>query len=735
MSRRIWIPYAVLIVVLTGTLTVALYVHKSAEASDAARFESRTIRIQNAIRQRLETDIAMLLGGKGLFAAAPEVSRDGFRSYVQGLDLTARYPGIQGIGYSKRIAATELEAVLRAIRREFPDFRIWPADPRSEYHTILYLEPLDRRNQAALGYDMFTDSVRQKAMRQAAETGRPALSGKVTLVQEIDPVKQAGFLIYVPLYRSHMTPSTPEERRQQLTGFIYSPFRADDFLRGLLGPDWESDVDFQVYDETPNPATLLHASNGSAANVLAAKARWRTMSTIDIGGHRWILAFASRPEFEFSSPRRQALWVLLAGSGLALALFALTRSEMLAYEKAEQRAIELRRSEEALRQSVQREHAAREQAEAAGRMKDEFLATLSHELRTPLTPMLGWTHILRSHFDARMLQRGLDVIERSIRTQLELIDELLDVSRIIAGKLHLNLIPTSIHTAVMMALDSMRPLAVAKNVLLETDLDPTPHPTLADPDRLQRVILNLLSNAIKFTPPEGKIRVTLKYDQRQAQIRVADSGQGIHPEFLPFVFDRFRQADSSTTRTHGGLGLGLSIAKSLVNLHGGSIAAESRGPGLGAAFTVLLPLRPVSQKTIEPAGPFREASRLVGSKVLLVEDDTDSRDTLSAALIQCGAAVSTAASASEALELLNSFRPDVVVSDIAMPRIDGIEFLRQLRAAERARCLPPIPAIALTAHVREEDRDRVLAAGFQMHLPKPVDPVSLASAVSRLIRL
>jgi signal transduction histidine kinase/ActR/RegA family two-component response regulator len=731
-SRRIWVPYLVLIVVLTATFTTGFYLYRSAEASDAVRFENRTIRIQNAIRQRLETYIAMLLGGKGLFAAAPLLSRDGFRKYVEGLDLVDRYPGIQGIGFSERIASHDLESALARIRREFPHFNIWPHDARPEYHTIVYLEPLDRRNRAALGFDMYTEPARRTAMQQAVDTGLPSVSGKVTLVQEIDETKQAGFLIYVPLYRNAVTPPTVDERRRQLSGFIYSPFRVDDFLRGLLGSAAEPDVDFQVYDENPEPAHLLHTSNGLQANILSSNSRWRTASTIAILGHRWTLVVVSRPEFELDSSRRLALWVLLGGSILAFALYALTRSESLAHARAEQRTIELNLSERALRESVVREHAAREEAEAASRVKDEFLATLSHELRTPLTPMLGWTHILRRQSDPATTEKGLEVIERSIRTQLGLIDELLDVSRIVTGKLHLTLVPMLIHAAVSMAIESMRPIAVAKNIILETDLDASPCRTFADPERLQRIILNLLSNAIKFTPPGGKIQVSLKHTHEDAWLRIADSGQGISREFLPFIFDRFRQADSSTTRLHGGLGLGLSIVKSLVNLHGGTITAESAGSGLGSIFTVRLPLRELPPRT-NLGSQQVAASNRIDAQVLLVEDDADSRETFCFALRHHGATVRTATSAGEALDVLKSYRPDVLISDIAMPKMDGIEFLQHLRAAEQERGLAPLPAIALTAHAGEEDRDRILAAGFQIHLPKPVDASTLAAVIFQLI--
>jgi signal transduction histidine kinase len=382
---------------------------------------------------------------------------------------------------------------------------------------------------------------------------------------------------------------------------------------------------------------------------------------------------------------------------------------------------------------------AMQEAEEANRMKDEFLATLSHELRTPLNAMLGWAQVLRmGKLDPAASARALETIERNARAQAQLIADLLDVSRIITGKLRLDFQPVELRRIVDAALDSVRPAADAKGIRLGVSLGPLASPVLGDADRLQQVIWNLLSNAIKFTPRDGAVEVRLRQNGASAEVRVSDTGAGIRPDFLPYVFDRFRQAESTITRSHGGLGLGLSIVRHLVELHGGTVEVQSEGEGKGATFSVLLPVRPavaetpvlVESKAAE-ASPWGRTELLRGLCVLVVEDEEDTRELLITALEQCGAEVLAAASTAEALARLDERPPDVLVSDLAMPDEDGYALIRKVRArpAERGG---RVPAAALTAYARAEDRVRSLAAGFQMHVPKPIDPAGLVSMVAAL---
>ncbi len=404
------------------------------------------------------------------------------------------------------------------------------------------------------------------------------------------------------------------------------------------------------------------------------------------------------------------------------------------YEAAQRAALERT-------QLLESERSARSEAEHASAMKDDFLATLSHELRTPLSAILGWSQVLRRQFKEQpQLQQGLETIERNARVQTQLIEDLLDMSRITSGKLRLDIQPLEPITFIEAAIETVRPAAESKGIRIETRVDSAAGAISGDPARLQQVVWNLLSNAIKFTPNEGKVQVTLERVGSHVQITVADSGIGIQPEFLSHVFERFRQADASTTRNFGGLGLGLSIVKHLVELHGGSVHVKSPGTGQGTTFTLRLPLNAVREglistgerlnKTGLSAGAMDfEVTDLSGVIVLVVDDDADARELLKRVLGECDAEVLTAASGAQALALVQTRKPDVLVSDIGMPDMDGYELLRRIRRLGAARG-GGVPAIALTAFARSEDRTRALRQGFVVHVSKPVEPSELIATVA-----
>src|SRR5262249_51516464 len=401
--------------------------------------------------------------------------------------------------------------------------------------------------------------------------------------------------------------------------------------------------------------------------------------------------------------------------------------------------------EEALRvrdDLLSREHAAREEAESANRAKDEFLATVSHELRTPLNAILGWAHMLRANrLDAVTQSRALETIERNAKSQAQLIEDILDVSRIVAGKLNLEVRPVELATLVDAAIDAVRPAADAKGINLDTVLDPRAGPVLGAPNRLQQVIWNLAANAVKFTGKGGNVQVRLQRAGSYVEIVVSDTGQGIDNEFLPYVFDRFRQADATSTRSHGGLGLGLAIVRHLVEMQGGAVFADSPGAGKGATFTVRLPLlmarvdrRNVDrQQTSADANTAIESSlKLEGVHVMIVDDETDTREMLRLLMAQLGAEVRACASSDEAMKVLNEWDPDVIVSDIEMSDEDGYELIRKVRRLEAKSGLRRVPAIALTAYGRVEDRVRALSAGYQIHIAKPAEPNELALVIAGL---
>ncbi|WP_394836970.1 ATP-binding protein [Pendulispora rubella] len=390
------------------------------------------------------------------------------------------------------------------------------------------------------------------------------------------------------------------------------------------------------------------------------------------------------------------------------------------------------------RQSEMEQETARTHAERLNRMKDEFLATVSHELRTPLQAILGWVKLLSDgQVKPERVAKAIDVIERNARAQAQLIEDILDVSRIIAGKIRLDLKPVDMVSVVNGAIDTVRPAAQKKQIEIVATLGPALGGVVGDADRLQQVVWNLLSNAVKFTPAGGKVGIIATVNRGRVEVRVTDTGEGINPAFLPHVFERFRQADGTTTRSQGGLGLGLAIVRHIVELHGGTVEADSEGSGKGASFAVNLPVR-----TLMSTARFAErdsgthptaavARRLDGKRILVVDDEEDARDLLMEVLKENGAESRGARSVAEALALVDEFRPDVILSDIGMPVDDGYTLIRRLRAIEAERQSPPIPAMALTAYAREADRRMALEAGYQVHVPKPVEPSALVEAIAR----
>jgi len=1064
-QSRPWIPYAVLGGALIVTFLAALYIHRTAQAKDRARFESSVQQISTTLDNRMDTYVALLRASTGLFAASHAVEQDEFRRFVNQLDLSRHYPGIQGIGFSVRLRPDERNQLVETMRDGGnATFKIWPEGERAEYHTIIYLEPVNRRNQVAIGYDMFTDPIRRTAMERARDLGLPVASGRVTLVQEIEEPKQAGFLIYEPVYRNDAKTDTVEERRAALIGFVYSPFRAGDLLTNILAANEYQGTDFQVFDgATAEVANLLYDS-GPRTDAASNASRFAAITTIEIADRPWTLRFETNRNFEANSSANFEMLTLISGALLSLLLFAITRSqtraqitavsatrELIHAEKSlrkslgERKTVEaaLRKSKEelllanyrfhvaeeasnsfhydwnletdtversenfsqvlgyapdeiaetweawkalthpadfplskaeaieylnqlegdtleaeyrvlhkdgryrnlynrgivlrdehgkarrvigqtvditkhkvadqelraaneraiveyeqlleriaalaqalgashelvyiywalrefsiasapcnglfvslydplkdvrtaaygwgdgvefdvsalppmpvttdgpnsravrtaevvitdnymkttsghpqiivgpdnALRpqsslavpmsvlgrvigtielqsyaphaykaehvtamrmaanltavaienaQLLARESQARAEAENSNRLKDEFLATVSHELRTPLTAILGWAHMLDSDKLAEdQARRAIQTIQRNAKAQAELIDDILDVSRIITGNLYLNLQPTELTRVIEAAINVVRPTAEAKKISIETELGDHPALVSGDAHRLQQIVWNLLSNAIKFTPAAGKARIRTFEDDTHVHLEIADNGQGIRADFLPHVFERFRQADSSTTRAHGGLGLGLAIVRHLVEIHGGSVRANSAGEGRGATFTVTLPLL-LSDGLIAADAPETSSDQLQtqpelnGVHVLLVDDDAGTREMISAALNERQARVTAVASAQEALREIKRARPDVLVSDIAMPVQDGYQLIEEIRALELGHA-KTLPAVAITAYAREEDRRRALAAGYQSYLPKPIEPAELIAVVAELM--
>ncbi|HEV7799422.1 MAG TPA: CHASE domain-containing protein [Pyrinomonadaceae bacterium] len=1057
--RRYFVPYFVLEVGLLITALFSYYIWKTAEARDLARFNTSAQELTTYVSGRPRLYNEVLLAGTGFFAVNPSITPSQFHNFIERLELADQFPGSQGIGFLARVKQDRKDFFQTTVRqRGLKDFTLWPDQNQDEYYPVVYFEPLDGHSPVDVGFDMQTDPVRRAAMETARDTGQPAATARVMLTRENDENKEPGFLIYAPIYENDRKPTSVAERREALSGFVYSQFRASDFIQSVLAIKDTSDIDLHFYDGAqPSSEALLYDTAATANNHGAEPARFTTSSTVEVAGRPWTLAFASRPGFVSAANRKSLHTPALAGVLISLLLFVLTRSQVKARAEAERSAAELglseatvrktltdrERAEEALRESEERyrdlvenandivfmldlkgnmtsvnkavesitgysqaevvrmnmsefltpgsadsarlmterklggeertnyevevrtkdgrlvtleissrlvihqgqpvgvqgvardittrrqaeeglrqadqralseyerlleklarlaqtlgtardldvifeglkqftlasvpcdglfvslydpmrdvrtacygwgdgeyidtsklppmpvnftgpnsravrtnqviitndymsvsrghpavlvgpdnglrpqsslsapmsvmgriigtievqsyenaayrdEHAtamrmaanltavaienvrllewestARASAEESNRLKDEFLATVSHELRTPLTAILGWSRMLQSgSLESETAIRAVDSIKRNAKAQAQIIDDILDVSRIITGHLYLELHPIELAPVLDSAINVVRPTAEAKGIQIEVDLGPEPAAVPGDTNRLQQVFWNLLSNAVKFTPAGGKVSVQLRQVDSQVQIEVTDTGQGITAEFLPFVFDRFRQQDSTSTRQHGGLGLGLAIARHLVEIHGGNISARSRGAGAGATFTVRLPLlgslveRPEEVITTteidadeESQERLRSQQILSGLRILLVDDDKDTLELLSAALTQRSATVTAVSSVAAAVDWIKSCRPDVLISDIAMPGEDGHELMRQVLALD---VVPRIPAIAITAYAKEEDKERALAAGYQRYLSKPVELRDFISTVAEV---
>ncbi len=542
------------------------------------------------------------------------------------------------------------------------------------------------------------------------------------------------------------------ERQLQVRDHLADRRRAEEDLRhseqrlrlavqtGKLGV-WE--VDLRTAELTCTPA--CKANFGRPADApFTYEDFWAAIHRDDVSATRAAVQRSVREHIEYDIEYRNVWpdgsihWVLGRGQpsyaedGTPLRMVGVT------LDITERKSIEERRN--AL---LEAERAARAEAERAGRMKDEFLATLSHELRTPLNAIFGWAQILKSGAStAEDVCEAVDVIERNARAQTQIIEDLLDMSRIISGKIRLDVQRVDLAAVIHSAIETVKPAADVKEIRLQTILDPRASLISGDPNRLQQILWNLLSNAVKFTLRGGRIQIVLERVNSSLEVRIADNGAGIEPQFLPFVFDRFRQADATTTRQHGGLGLGLAIVKQLVELHGGLIRASSAGKGHGSTFVVSLPQSAIESEA-EPAPPRRHPSatpdtpktdacvEISGLKILVVDDEPDARALLRRVLEDCDAIVFTSSSAEEAVAELEKQRPDVIVSDIGMPIADGYALIRRVRA------LPPerggrTPALALTAYARAEDRVSAMVAGFQHHLSKPVAPNELIAIVASL---
>jgi signal transduction histidine kinase/CHASE1-domain containing sensor protein/ActR/RegA family two-component response regulator len=904
-----------------------------AGAERAAVIAERANYLAARIRQRLVAYELALRGGASLFATS-QPSREQWRAYVDALDLDSAHPGLRGVGFSVWLEPAQVSALEGEVRAEgLVEFQVWPHDSASELSAILYLEPRDPGNQRALGFNMYADAVRRAAMAAARDSGKPAMTSEVLLVQDEGGLPKPGVLLYVPVYRYGEPIGAVEERRRAFVGWVYSPFRPTD-LMASISLDRPRLLAIRLYDGQAEQGNgLLYESSPERFSPEGQRKALRV--PIEFAGRTWTLeAQPAATELAAQAFGYRSHWVLMVGGVLiSLMLFFLVRSlattrdrayalaetmtealrrtnaeldervharteellvanaqlreqiaerelaererSMAFAQQAERNAqlralaqasvaigrlpdtaarldyladeacrllgcersvvvpagesggsdstsrdhdavgeasgrsanqlvvpvrvmggrelgtLHLSRGEDrpfttedraiarqlmlmaaaaiALAEAAEDERRARLDAEAANTLKDRFLAIVSHELRSPLHAILGWLGVIeRRHDNLAHLDRALAVIRRNAEAQSALIDDLLDLARIEQGKLQIEHQPLEIAEIVTAVVESQRQAASARDITLVAELEP-PGLVAGDRLRLQQVLVNLVGNALKFTPAEGQVTVKLKREGREAVLEVADNGQGIDHPLLEAIFDQFRQADSSSSRRHGGLGLGLALVRHIVQLHGGEVEAFSEGPGKGSRFVVRLPLSELSEKSGDAAdgraparyrwpaggdrgqpehaqfavrspsvvslgqpgqgagegrrGP-RPAAR-TGAMVLVVDDHADAREAAAACLIEEGFEVKASASVGEALDWLaereTACWPTAVLCDIEMPGRDGYEFVAGVRELERKRRHEEsLPVIAVTAYSSPEDRARTMRSGFLAHFGKPL---------------
>lgn len=586
-------PFLVLAVSIFLTLGITYNFYQSSVGKDTSRFNNEVSRVQSAIENKINLYTALLKGGRGFVESAAELNRDSFAGYIQSLDLERNYKSVQAIGYNKIVAPGERDALIKKMRAEgLDDFRMFPEGERDAYQAIIYIEPFNEQNRRDIGFDMFTEANRREALVRAGDSGMPATSAKVNLLRDGDAQSQTGFLVFLPIYKKGKIPETVQEKRKNLIGYIYSPFRSADFLDEIQKSTATSDIAIRIYDGEPTNENLLaqtfYENDPQPANQIE-KAQ-STENAMDIAGRRWAIKYDSLPAFAEQSSTGWTPWIFLIGIICSFLLFGMTYWESFARLRLEIVAERLTESEAQKQKLLENEQKARLLAEQANQTKDEFIAVVSHEFRTPLNAIAGWTKILRTNnLSPNTKNLALEKIDKNLRSQTKLVEELLEYSQILSGSANVEESRINFSELFESIFVEIERSAREKNVEFAKDNRLNGHLILGDAEKVKIVIYNLLNNAVKFTDANGKIETRLLENDGMLLMIVKDNGKGISPEFLPQVFDRFTQADTSSTRNFGGLGLGLTISKHIVKLHKGTIEARSEGIGSGAVFTLKFP--------------------------------------------------------------------------------------------------------------------------------------------------
>ena len=641
-----------------------------------AEFVADSDETRRQLEAGLSSYVEVVRTGSVLLSANNEINGAGIPcGSSAGLRLAERYVGLEGIGFAQCVHARDLSRFLRLLDSDGNRVRVRPMTPRPTYCPVLLLEPRTDTTRAAIGFDVGIVPAFADAMARARDTGDPVASSAIQ-IPGWQGDRRARVVLFIPVYRLTGPLQTIEARRRSLVGYVVGPLDTEHMLDALVSPGSQG-LEIEVRDGLAASDRMLF---GATASTDVAP-RFETLKRVRLADRDWVLTVSASPEVT-AAASQTPVQTLVAGLALSLMLLLVSRAQVKAWETSARHEAELRASAQAMRESEA-------EARAANLAKDEFLATVSHELRTPLNVVLGWVNMLRRQsVESDRVPRALEIIERNARQQAQLIDDLLDVSRIVVGQLRLERHPVSVGPVVTAVVESLKPGAEVKGITLAIEAIEESCEIIGDAGRLRQTIWNVLTNAIKFTPAGGGISIKLARHGGRIRLTVSDTGVGIEPAFLKRVFDRFTQADSSTTREHSGVGLGLAIARHLVELHGGTIEARSQGRGHGATFVIELPAAAASTPALiqaPVAAAVAHPSPLSGIRVLVVDDDESTLELLTTALTSTGAQVISAQSARDALVRVTNDHPDVIVSDIAMPGEDGFWFIERVRTLSGER--------------------------------------------------
>jgi signal transduction histidine kinase len=595
-------PYFVFAIAILLTVVVTFAFYKNVESKDKSRFLADVAKVDSIIKNRLDDYTTLLKAGRGFLMASKaqekEVTRESFAAFVRELELENKFPGAQGMGFVKRIKPEEQSAITEKMRAEgYKDFRFFYSDENSgktfpvetldkEGYVILYLEPLAKdSNSGAVGYIISSEAQKRATIEKALSTGEAAISEKLTLIplpRTTDSPRRPGFQLYIPIYKSGNVPETENERKEKIDSLLYCPFRAVNFVSEVQTTSGVTDISFAIYDQTVSPESMLAESDpapgdapadGRATqslfqNLYSGAPFEQILENIN-GNETWLIKYRTLPSFHSNSSMGWTLIIFFFGLGISLVLFFITLSQSKAHSNLALIAQDLARSE---------------------KVKDEFIAVVSHELRTPLNSITGGVTILRNRgINDETRAKALDIIDKNVRSQATLVEDMIVFSDINAGKEYLHLKPLNFTVLLDKAYNELLLQAAAKNISLVKGYVMDGTLVAGDEAKLEKVVNSLISNSLKFTSPGDKIEIALRKIENYLELRVKDNGFGIHPQVLPYVFDLFKQGDSSTVRRHGGLGLGLTLSSHIVRLHGGTLQAESAGVDKGATFILRLP--------------------------------------------------------------------------------------------------------------------------------------------------